>query len=210
MADDAGRLDEGADVRDAPEDVIRPERPAKKLDVADAVQQGDDEGIGPESGPERLGGGFAVVGLDREQHAIGGAERGRIVARPDGPELDVPELAADREAVHAHRLEVPAARDETDLVPGGGQPGTEVPADAPRAHHGELHCPMPSLVLRSWSALRGPGGRLAHSRGRALRIRPPGQTGGYRPGGPGGPGARGTAPHRRLPPGPGPPRWPDD
>ena len=50
MADDAGRLDEGADVRDAPEDAIRPERPAKKLDVADAVQQGTTKVSAPRAG----------------------------------------------------------------------------------------------------------------------------------------------------------------
>ena len=120
-----------------------PEDPLKDLDVADAVQQGDDEGIDPEGGAERLGGGLAVVGLDGEEDAVGGAEPGRVVTRAHGPELDVAELASDREAVRAHRREMPAAGDEADLVPGGGKPGAEVPADAPRPHHRELHRPIP-------------------------------------------------------------------
>ena len=83
-------------------------------------QQGNDEGIDPEGGAERLGGRLAVVGLDGEEDAVGAAERGRVVTRAHGPKLDVAELAPDREAVLAHRLEMPAARDEADLVPGGG------------------------------------------------------------------------------------------
>ena len=162
MADHAGLLNQRADIRNAAEHPVRPEDPAQNLHVPDAVQQGDDEGIGTEGGPDRLGGGLAIVGLDREQHAVRSAERGRVVARPHGPELHVIKLAADREAALAHRLEMPAARDEADLVPGRGEARAEVPADAPRAHHGELHDPdLP----------RSPTGRVPPAAPRAAGYR---------------------------------------
>ena len=143
VADDARSLDERADVRDATEHALRPEHPAKDSRGGQCRSAGGRRRSRPRGrgGPPRPPSSQSyVLTVKRMQSA--GAESARVVARPHGPELDVAELAPDREAVRAQRFEMPAARDEADFVPGRGEAGAEVPPDAPRPHHRELHGPI--------------------------------------------------------------------
>ncbi len=83
-----------------------------------------------------------LVGLDPEHDEVGTAGVGDAVGRLD-PGDDLLAALFQDEAALADRLQVLAARDDADLLPGRGEPGRDVAADRPCPNDGDVHPLVP-------------------------------------------------------------------
>ena len=134
VADHARLGDHGGDVRDTADDLLSPEHAGEHARAVDPVLQRDHPRTRPEQGLERCGGGLGVVELDREDHQIDRADRGRVAARLRRPDQDVAERAAQRQPVLPERREMRAPREEGDVLPGSSEAAADVAADPARSH----------------------------------------------------------------------------
>jgi hypothetical protein len=83
---------------------------------------------------------FRVPQLHCHHQDVDDAERGRVVGRGDARHVDVAlRLVLDGEAVLTERVQMFAARDEGDVVPGVGQAAAVKPADTAGAHERNFH-----------------------------------------------------------------------
>ena len=139
VADVAGRLDPGDDAAEAAEHALGAEGVGELGGRVDAVEEGDDEGVGAEERPHRLRGLGDLPGLHAEEDRVGRAERRRVVGGAGGVDREVAGDAADAEAVLPDGAEVVAPGDEGDVLAGLGEATAEVGADGAGAEDGDAH-----------------------------------------------------------------------
>jgi hypothetical protein len=89
-----------------------------------------------------VAGGRRLLGipqLDGEQRGVDRRQRRRIIDDVRLLEMHIAVGALDVQAMLAQRTEMPAARDERDIVSGLREPGAKIAADATGAHYRDTH-----------------------------------------------------------------------
>jgi len=124
---------------DAAGDMRRTQAFRQHADAAHPVLERHDQGVGPQKRLALVGAGFRVPQLDREQHRVDRADLGRVVGHGDVLQMQVAFVAGDPQAALADGLQMGAARQEVNVMTGGGQTGAEVSADTAGGHDGYAH-----------------------------------------------------------------------
>ena len=140
VADVAGGLDPGDDAAEAAEHALGAEGVGELGGRVDAVEEGDDEGVGAEERASCACAASATcqVFTPRRITSAGPSAAGSSEARA-GCDREVAGDAADAEAVLPDGAEVVAPGDEGDVLAGLGEAAAEVGADGAGAEDGDVH-----------------------------------------------------------------------
>src|SRR5260221_606500 len=138
MLDRAVGQQHRADIGDAAEHALRPERGLEAVEVDETVEQRQYRGIRPDPGTDRVDRRVEVIVFGRQQDEIVGPADpvgGRNLDR----QAETAERAVDLEAVFRKRRSTPAAYQKRDVAARLGQPSAEIPADRAGAEHQNAH-----------------------------------------------------------------------
>ena len=113
--------------------------PGQLIRRLDAVEEGDDEGVGAEEWAQRSGRLGHLPGFDGDEDHVGRAQLGGVVGGRAGWMAKSPAMLVTRRPVFADGPEVVAPGDEGDVLPGLREATAEVGADGAGAEHGDGH-----------------------------------------------------------------------
>jgi hypothetical protein len=119
--------------------MVAAEDRAQAVPPVHPVLQRDHRGGRADERRDGLGGLRGIVLIDREDDEVGGANRRRVIGRGNASQVQVAIGARKPQALRPQGRQMRAARDEMNILAGGGEARAEIAADAARSHDGDLH-----------------------------------------------------------------------